>query len=512
MALPVIFVFLLIMPPVSRATVKEVTLFPNSAKIEEIIKIQQPSDQANKNQVIFVLPPQADPESLVVSAPSANRMRIEDIQIKPVTRVDENKIAQLRGQLKKSQNEKKEMQAKLKALDVQLLFWQAQTKGKTKTVADADLLASAIGRNSRKIYSEKYSIEAELEKTDKQIKDIQDHLNQAAGNAEKAWEVAITLSGLVSNNSVLNYSYTLAGCGWQPLYRLEALPSSGSIIFSWDAEIWQSTGEDWKLAQINLATLQPVRTIAPRDLPQWIIKPKTAMIRKSARKAKSAVATLEAASEEDATIESNPAETIHTTYSVWSLGKKTLMAGSRQRLKIREESWPARFLFLARPSLSPQAFVQARITLAKPVEIPAGQATFVIDGAMIGKREFALAGTEADIYFGNSPFITVSSLTIADKSGATEIFQDKQTRQWQWLIEAKNAGSTPVKLRIEEPVPQARDKRIKLTFKHNPEPAEKDSVKLVWLLDLPAMQKKSIETSVELAAPKDMSIDFGWRH
>jgi hypothetical protein len=41
---------------------------------------------------------------------------------------------------------------------------------------------------------------------------------------------------------------------------------------------------------------------------------------------------------------------------------------------------------------------------------------------------------------------------------------------------------------------------------------EKDTTKFVWLIDLPAMQKKSIETGVELTAPQDMSIDFGWRN
>ena len=511
MALSFIFICLLIVPRVSLATVKEVTLFPNSAKVEETVKVHPQAANANKNQVIVVLPPQADPESLVVSPPSATRVRVDDLQIKPVTRIDENRIAGLRAQLTKSQNEKKEMQAKLKALDVQLQFWQAQTKAKTKTLAEADLLASAIGRNSRKIYSEKNAIETELEKIDKQIKVLQDNLNQAAGTIEKAWEVTIALSGLIQNDSVLNYSYTLGGCGWKPLYRLEAMPFSNSIIFSWDAEIWQSTGEDWKLAQINLATLQPVRTTAPQKLPQWIIKPKTAIIYKASRKAKSALAALETAEADEASVESAPMEIINTTYSVWSLGRKTMMAGSRQRLKIKEETWPAQFLFLARPSLSPQTFLQAQIKLPKPAEIPSGQATFVIDGAMIGKRDFALAGTEADIYFGNSPFITVSMSTTADKSGVARIFQNKQTRQWLWLIEAKNAGNTPIKLRIEEPVPEPRDERIKLTFKHNPEPSEKDTTKFVWLVDLPALQKKNIETGVELEAPKDMDIDFGWR-
>ena len=511
MVLPVIFIGLLILPRVSWATIKEVTLFPHSAKVEETIKVHFPSASVKKNQVMIVLPPQADPESLIVASSPANRIRIDDIQVKSVTRVDENRIAQLRAQLKKSLNEKREMQARMKALDVQIQFWQAQTKAKTKTIAEADNLSSAIGRNSRKIYSEKNAIETELEKVDKEIKELQDTLNQAAGKSEKAWEVTVTLSGLTQNDSILNYSYTVGGCGWQPLYRLEALPSSNSIIFSWDAEIWQSTGEDWKLALINLATLQPVKTVAPPELPPWIIKPKTAVIYKSSRKTKSAIAALETAEADESGVESTPVETTHTNYSVWSVGKKTLTAGSRQRLKIKEEIWPAQFLFLARPSLSPQAFLQAQIKLHEPVEIPSGQATFIIDGAMIGKRQFALAGAEADIYFGNSPFITVNSLTIADQSGAARIFQNKQTRQWQWLIEAKNTGNTPVRLRIEEPVPQPRDERIKLTFKHNPEPSEKDTTKFVWLVDLPALQKKSIETGVELEAPKDMPIDFGWR-
>jgi hypothetical protein len=66
-------------------------------------------------------------------------------------------------------------------------------------------------------------------------------------------------------------------------------------------------------------------------------------------------------------------------------------------------------------------------------------------------------------------------------------------------------------LRIEEPVPQARDKRIHLNFKQNPEPAEKDHAKFVWLLDVPAGQKKTIQNNIELEAPNDMNLDFGWR-
>ncbi|NLA42363.1 MAG: mucoidy inhibitor MuiA family protein [Smithella sp.] len=511
--LPFLAAGLLCLPSVSPAAVREVTLFPDSARVEETVKIDPQSAGATINQVILVLPSQADPESLTVSPSSAGRVKIDDIRIKSIARVDENRIAQLRAQLKKAQNEKKELQARLKALDIQIQFWQAQTKAKTKTVSEAATLASAIGRNSLRIFSEKNAGETDMENIDKQIKEIQENLDRAAGKSEKAWEATVTLSGTPPRDALLIYSYTLGGCGWQPLYRMEALPSSASVLFSWDAEIWQSTGEEWKMAQIYLATLQPVRTIAPPELPPWIIKPKAPVIYKSMQRETAAQARLSMEETNDlmAAGASAPVETVRTTYSVWSLGKKTVAPGDRQRLKIKEETWPAQFLFLARPSLSPQAYLQAHIQLPGPAEIPSGEATFAIDGAIIGKRPFALAGSEADIYFGNSPFVTVSSLTVADQSGGAKFFSNKQTRRWQWRLEAKNTGNTPVKLRIEEPIPQARDERIKLTFKQQPEPSEKSEAAFVWLVELPALQKKNIETGVELEAPQDMALDFGWR-
>jgi hypothetical protein len=216
-------------------------------------------------------------------------------------------------------------------------------------------------------------------------------------------------------------------------------------------------------------------------------------------------------SSEDQALGAAPAETQNTTYSIWSLGKKNIPAGNRQRLKIKDESWPAEFLFLARPAINPQAFVRAQVKLTQPTEIPPGQAIFVIDGAVLGKREFSFAGSEGTLFFGTSPLISVTSSTIADQSGEKTIFQDKQTRSWQWLIEAKNSSNTDIKLRIEEPVPQARNKKIHLNFKQNPEPAEKDYAKFFWLLDVPAGQKKTIQNNIELEAPSDMNIDFGWR-
>ena len=346
---------ILLFPICSMATVKEVTLFPNSAKISETAKIN-PQCAKGKCISVITLPPQADPESLVVSLPPQSRVKIEDVQVKPIQVQDETRIAELRKQIGGLENEKKENQSKLQALDAQLQFWQAQTKAKTKTVADSYKLADAIGKNVRRDHQEKLTIETQLGKIEKNIKKLQEELNQAAGHKETAWEITLTLSGSNQNEITLSYTYSLAGCGWLPLYRVEALPADKSVSFSWEAEIWQSSGEDWKQVQLNVATLQPVINVNPPEIPEWIIKPR--MLYKASRSNNVAAAPLmeKDASSDDEALGAAPAETKNTTYSVWSLGKKNIPAGDRQRLKIKDESWPAEFLFLARPSYKSTSF------------------------------------------------------------------------------------------------------------------------------------------------------------
>jgi uncharacterized protein (TIGR02231 family) len=505
-------IFILLFPLCSTATVREVTLFPNSAKISETVKIHPQCDKGKCNAII-TLPPQSAPESLVITLAPQSPIKIEDVLVKSVQVQDEARINELRKQLAANENEKKIIKSKLHALDAQIQFWEAQTKTKTKMIADSYKLAEAIGKNIQKSNMDKFVAETQLEKVEKNIKKIQEELNQAAGRKETAWEITLSLAGSSQNDISLSYTYLVAGCGWLPLYRLEALPAHKSVSFSWEAEVWQSSGVDWKNVQINLATLQPAIHINPPDMPEWIIKPRR--LYKAARGKMdhaAPLAQIETASEDESVaLGAAPVETQSTTYSTWSLGQKNISAGSKQRLQISNEQWPAEFLFLARPSLNPQAFVRASVKLDQPADIPPGKAILVIDGAILGKREFSFAGADGTLFFGTSPLVSVTSTTIADQSGEKTIFQDKQTRSWQWLIEAKNSGNTDIQLRIEEPVPQTRNKKIKLTFKHNPEPVEKDHAKFVWLLDVPAGQKKTIQNNIDLEAPADMNLDFGWR-
>jgi uncharacterized protein (TIGR02231 family) len=510
-----VFAFLICLTPAnSRSAPREVTFFPESAQVLEVAKVKLQTEGKDIKKTVFILPGQADPNSLVTRLPHDSKMRIDDQVWRQVFRQDDIKISTLRKQLEQRKNERKILQASIRSLDAQIQFWQLQTKAKVKTIADAHNMAAAIGKNIKKTYQDKLSQESELEMLDKQIINLRDDLDRAAGKKETAWEVTLLFSGSRNTEETLTYMYSLTGCGWQPLYRLEAKPQDKQILFTWEAEISQSSGQDWNDVSINLATLKPPTSTAPADLPPWIIKPRPVYrlegVRKRAMKGEAAEDRAEVLA---APVEASsaPRQIRQSTYSLWQIGKKNVPAGSKQKVKLYEEIWPSEFIFLARPSQSNQVFVRASVKYTEPKEIPSGSTLFMIDGAILGKRDFALAGQEASIFFGTDPIITTSAQLLSKKSGEKNFLQDKQTYSWDWRIDVQNSRTSPVRVVLEEPNPQLRDERIIVSLKHEPDPSEKTPSSLIWNLEIPAGQKKSLFTTVRIEAPKDMNLDLGWR-
>ncbi|MDI6777513.1 MAG: mucoidy inhibitor MuiA family protein [Syntrophales bacterium] len=509
-----IAIILCLYPFVAGAVPREVTLFPGSARILEVTKVHLQPEDKNLQRAVFFLPDQADPNSLVTRLTQEAGLRIEDQTWRQVARHDEEKIKELRKQIQFLKAGRNTLQAAIFSLETQIQFWQSQTKAKMKTIPDAFNMASAIGKNIQKAYQGKLSSEPELERLNKQIKDMEDELNRIVGEKETRWEVTVLFSGSKAQEALLTYTYSMSGCGWLPLYRLDARPQERRILFFWEAEIWQSSGQDWNGVNISIATLQPASSSTPPELPPWIIKPRPEIRLKGGRQNDKAEAS-PAFSEADnltETLPSVPRQIRQSTFSLWQLGKKNIPAGSRQRVKIQEDAWPADFTHLMRPSLSVQAFVRASVNLPEPMEIPRGEATFMVDGAILGKRKFSFAGQEGTFFFGVDPLVTAHLLLVSKKSGEKTFLEDKQTYKWDWRIDVQNARTSPVRVRIEDPCPQARDERIKLSLQHEPPPSEQDPATRTWSFDLPAGQKKSILTTIVLTAPRDMNLDLGWRH
>lgn len=508
-----ISIIIALVPVNSWSVPRDVTLFPDSAQIVETTKVRLQDEGKDLRKAFLLLPGQADPESLVVRPSGNSKLKIEDQSWRQIVRQDDVKISELKKKIERIKSDRRNIQSSIHALNIQMQFWQLQTKAKMKTLADAHNMAAAIGKNTKKAYQDKINQELELEIQDKKIKELQAELDRTAGRKDTAWEVAVILSGTRAAETVLTYSYSMSGCGWLPLYRLEARPGDGKVSFTWEAEIWQSSGQDWNQVITNLATLKPPPSVSPSDLPPWIIKFRPVFRYQQEKMAAKANAMKEldeslGAAPEAAEV---PQQVRQSTYSVWQLGRKNLPAGLRQRVKLQDETWSTEFAYLVRPSINQQAFVRASVRFPESKEIPSGNATFMVDGAMIGKRHFSLAGKETVLFFGLDPLVTAKRSLLSKKSGEKGILTDIQTYSWDWRIDIMNSGEKSARVMIEEPNPQPRDERIKLMLKQDPEPSEKTASLLIWNLEMAPGQNKAILSSVKLEAPGDMNLDLGWQ-
>ena len=509
----VITVLMLFGPSISWAAPREVTFFPDSAYIVEVTKIKLSPAGKDLRKAVFILPGQADPASLSTRLNKGSHTKIEDQTVRQVINQDNEKIANLKKTLEKLKDEKKQIQSTIRSLDAQIQFWQLQTKAKVKTLPDAHNMAASIGKNIKKEYHDKLSQESLLDKLDKRITTLQDDLDRAAGTKETAWEITLLLSGSRGSEESIIYSYSLAGCGWLPLYRLEAKPQNKQITFSWEAEIWQSSGQDWKNVSISLATMKPPASIAPADMLPWNIKSRPVHRHKTSKKVLKAEVVpdhLEEALSPEAS-SPEPRQLRQSTYSLWQIDKKSVPAGTKHRIKLQHEIWPSEFIHLARPSQNNQVFIRASVNLPESKDIPSGNSLFIVDGAILGKREFSLAGRESKIFFGIDPHVTANMQLLSKKSGEITFLQDKQTFTWHWRIDIKNSRTTPIRVLVEEPNPQPQDERIIISQKNDPEPGEKSPSSLIWNLDIAEGQTKSLFTTVRIDAPKDMKIDLGLR-
>ncbi len=488
----------------NQASPHKAVLFPDSARIWQQIRLPLLSSGQDAH-VQFYLPAQARPETLNISLDQAEQLAIQDVQWAKAEPRETKRIQELQTELQGLKNDQQAGKAESKALAARISFWEEQAAFQDKDLQELDQLSASIFRNLQQGYSRQASLEQDIQDLQKKIQEMEKRLQEMTGTEQASWEVTVSLDGSGTAQKILvRYDFILTDCGWEPIYRIEAKPKQEELLFDWQARAWQSSGQDWQNTQLSLATMQTPRSLDPPKIPDWIVRPIKEVVRPMAREDK--MLALEAATPRTA-----PELERKGTYSIWHLGQRDLQAGERPRLQIQEETWPAEFVRLLRPSRGQEAFLQADLQLEQARDIPRGEATFFWDGALLGKRDFTFQGREKIMHLGPDPFVTAELITRDKRSGARGWLRGKQTYYWDFMIEVTNSHDYPVQIRLEEPRPRIRDEHIQAEFSFRPEPSEQTESLFIWELELQAEQSQEIGIEIEMQAPEDMDIDWGWR-
>jgi uncharacterized protein (TIGR02231 family) len=500
---------MLLFPLWAWAAPNQVTLFPDSAQVEEVSAVTPEAGEAGLSACTLILPGQADPASLRFGR-LAGSGTIADLSWKTRREQNQSAIEPLNSRLEELKAERSEVLSELEGVRGRMAFWKAQTLPAEKTVAALRELAGEMAKALREDSARAQSLETRLEELNTKIAWVEKEIAGAVGQGRTVWEVRVLVAGPAPRE--LSYAYTLRDCGWAPLYRLEASPARKNIDFSWQAKVWQRSGQDWSDVRLFLATMQPQIQAEPSSLPPWEIGP-LRVLRKAMAGAPMMAMRADAANEEMFTAAPpEPVQVRHSTYAAWDMGKKSVPAGDTRIFEIERDAWPVNFTHLIRPSLDSKAFVQARAEFTEPKELPPGTAFFFIDGAMVDQRQFSFSGRDATMFFGSDPLVTCTTVLKDKKTGEKGLFKQKQTFLRQWTMTVHNAADRPAQVRIEEPRPLPRDERINLELTAKPEPLKEDDPEiLAWNSTITAGAEMTISLDLKLDAPEDLSIDPGWR-
>jgi len=449
-----IFVCLFFSPPPAFAVIKEAILYQEGALVTETSTLSLSQEDKNLWRGKISLPPQAEVETLTIT-PLERDLTLIDIKVSPSAFPDEREKT-LQGKLNQLKKERQLLEAKGKALDDQIKFWQQQIKAKVKSQAEAVSHAATVTKYLKKAYEEKITQEEELTKIVVTIKELQQKL-KSEGGEKTAWEIDLWFLREKGNipRATLQYSYLLQSCGWLPFYIWEAAGEKAEVRITRLAELWHETPLSWNKVDITLSS-------AALGFSQKKEKELAGTRRKTAR-----------SNEKVSSIPYFP--------SLVRVGSVTLIKGVRKKIKLGEQSWPAVFTYHLRADAGPFATVMVSLNPNGGEAFPRGEALFIVDGTFVKREVVALKEGPVTFSLGEDRLISAQYDLHFNRNSETKN---------SWLlagsIAVKNNHSFPVNVELELPLPPIPLEKIEV----DPAVFRKNKEKLTWQLFLNGKEKK----------------------
>jgi hypothetical protein len=201
------------------------------------------------------------------------------------------------------------------------------------------------------------------------------------------------------------------------------------------------------------------------------------------------------------------------TFRLWNLGRKTIDGNVAVTLPLAGDDYAAAYHYTLQPSVNPQGFLTASLSLDKALELPQGKARFFVDDAAIGEGSLSLTGSKATLFFGADPQVSATMRDVKRGAGETGFISKERNVFWHWEIIVRNMRGRAVDVWVEDPLPDEQDTAIKLAVESRPAPekavnaARLGATKLYrWKLSLQPNEERTIDHKVTVSAPAERTL------
>jgi hypothetical protein len=140
------------------------------------------------------------------------------------------------------------------------------------TVDDWQRVMLFLDANRMRLDAEQRELDAKREELQKKQGEIQFDINAlGTPQAPREKQVFVQLDVAKEGKLDLEISYLIQNASWEPLYDLRALTSEKKVELTYNAMVWQNTGEEWKDITLVLSTAQPIVGGSEPTLATWFI-------------------------------------------------------------------------------------------------------------------------------------------------------------------------------------------------------------------------------------------------
>jgi uncharacterized protein (TIGR02231 family) len=356
-------------------------------------------------------------------------------------------------------------------------------------------------------------INEQQEKINQQLEDMQGKHPQ-----QQNLEIHVTVEANASGTQPFEISYFHPSAGWATAYDLRVKSLTNPVELTNRAQVWQSTGEDWKQIELTVSTGSPSRQMKPSVLAPYQIDFVDPMLAETYGSRNSEKMFKESS------INSRPsASTTKDDFNLNQVGVRENLTFLEYQLpgranlnstqkpstfELENHKIPAEFKYHVVPKRDQYAFLQAYISNWQDYNLSEGEMSIFFEGTFVGKNYFnprQVLDTLA-LSLGPDIAVQVKRERIAEKCKTATLF-GKSSKDVAFRIKIRNNKPNPINLTIQDQIPVSVQNTLEVEVDQlSGGDLNNESGIVTWNVDLPSAQSVTKEVSYTVKYPKGKRI------